>query len=225
MIWLSRYSAIFRSASYTSDWFEPGLQVPGFSRHLASRHLSRNTIFICLKQSKLFQIIQHDSTTTCSTHVFQMFRALKTVLWNARLQVWHFRHEQKIFGHPKFLWQLKKIIKFWGIRPLNLKFFWGSSPRPPQNVTPFLIPWLRAWLPIFLITHSIKGKFTLKMTPSVFLPNRLEMTHPLSAKRQGRERRNGGAAGRRSSAERLRNGLWRHASLAFHAGACDRQRS
>ena len=97
MIWLSRYSAIFRSASYTSDWFEPGLQVPGFSRHLASWHLSRNTIFICLKQSKLFQIIQHFCTTTCCTHVFQMFRALKTVLGNARLQeVWHFRHEQKI---------------------------------------------------------------------------------------------------------------------------------
>ena len=42
---------------------------------------------------------------------------------------------------------------------------------------------------------------------------------PLSAKRQGRERRNGGAAGRRSSAERLRNGLWRHASLAFSCGS------
>ena len=56
-------------------WFEPRLQVPGFSRHLASRHLSRNTLFICLKQSKLFQIIQHYSTTTCSTHVFQMFSA------------------------------------------------------------------------------------------------------------------------------------------------------
>ena len=66
-----------------------------------------------------------------------MFSALKTVFGNARLQeVWHFRCEQKIFGHPKFLWQLKKIIKFWGIRHLesSLKFFWGSS--PDQHVTP-----------------------------------------------------------------------------------------
>ena len=82
----------------------------------------------------------------CSTHVFQMFSALKTVSWNSRLhEVWHFRHEHKIFGHPKCLWQLKKIIKFWGIRHLEFNIFWGSSPRPPQNVTSLLIPWLRAW--------------------------------------------------------------------------------
>ena len=49
-----------------------------------------------------------------------MFSALKTVSGNARLQeVWHFRHEQKIFGRPKILWQLKKIIKVWGIRHLD----------------------------------------------------------------------------------------------------------
>ena len=76
-------------------------------------------------------------------------------------------------------------------------------------------------------THSrLKGKFTLKMTPSVFSAQSTRNDpDPLSAERQGRERRNGGATGRRSSAERLHNGLWRHASLAFHAGACDRQRS
>ena len=52
-------------------------------------------------------------------------------LWECRLEVLHFRHEQKIFGHPKFLSQLKKIIKFWGIRHLKFKKFLGSSPPPP----------------------------------------------------------------------------------------------
>ena len=62
----------------------------------------------------------------CSVHQ----RALKTVSGNTRLQqeVWHFL---KIFGHPKFLWQLKKIIKVWGICHLEFKIFLGSSPRPP----------------------------------------------------------------------------------------------
>ena len=32
------------------------------------------------------------------------------------------------FGHPKFLWQLKKIIKFWGIRHLEFKIFLGERP-------------------------------------------------------------------------------------------------
>ena len=37
------------------------------------------------------------------------------------------------FGNPKIQ---KEIIKFWGIRHLKFKIFLGSSPRPPQNVTP-----------------------------------------------------------------------------------------
>ena len=132
-------------------WFEPGLQVPGFSRHSASRHLSRNTLdlFICRKQSKLFQIIQHHSTTTCSTDVFQMFSALKTVSGNARLQeVWHFRHEQKTrwLDIQNFFGNWRKSLNFGVFATLNLKFFWGSSPRPPAKCNPpFLIPWLRAW--------------------------------------------------------------------------------
>ena len=75
-----------------------------------------------------------------------MFSALKTVFGNARLQeVWHFRHEQNIFGHPKLLWQLKKIIKFGGIRHLELKNFLGELPQTPAKCNPpFLIPWLRA---------------------------------------------------------------------------------
>ena len=57
-------------------------------------------------------------------------------------EVWHFRHEQKIFGHQKFLWQLKKIIKFWGIRHLEFKIFLGELPQtPPAKCNPpFLYP-------------------------------------------------------------------------------------
>ena len=58
-------------------------------------------------------------------------------LWECRLQeVWHFRHEQKIFGHPKFLWQEKKIIKFWGIRHLQFKNFLGELPQTPAKCNP-----------------------------------------------------------------------------------------
>ena len=64
-----------------------------------------------------------------------MFNALKTVSGNARLQeVWHFRREQKIFGHPKFLWQLKKIIKFWSIRHLDFKNFLGELRQTPRKM-------------------------------------------------------------------------------------------
>ena len=121
-------------------WFEPGLQVPGFSRHLASGHLSRNTLFICLQQFKLFRIIQHYSTTTCSTYVFQMFSASVCI-------------EDRLWEHPlagglalpswaEDIWTSKislateKSLNFGVFATLNLKFFWGSSPRPPQNVTP-----------------------------------------------------------------------------------------
>ena len=53
--------------------------------------------------------------------VFQMYSALKTVSGNAHLQeVWHFRHEQKIFRHPKFLWQLKILLRgAWRDRDTN----------------------------------------------------------------------------------------------------------
>ena len=73
----------------------------------------------------------------CSVHQC----ALKTVSGNTRLQeVWHFSHEQKIFGHQKFFWR-KKIIKIGVFATLNLKFFWGSSPRPPAKCNPpFLYP-------------------------------------------------------------------------------------
>ena len=68
----------------------------------------------------------------CSVHQC----ALKTVSGNTRLQqVWHFRHEQKIFGHPKFLLQ-KKIIKFWGIRHLEFEFFLGELPQTPAKCNP-----------------------------------------------------------------------------------------
>ena len=61
-------------------------------------------------------------------------------------------HEQKIFGHPKFLWQLKKIIKFWGIRHLEFKIFLGEVPQTPRKMEPpFLIPWLRACILFCLV--------------------------------------------------------------------------
>ena len=67
----------------------------------------------------------------CSVHQC----GLKTVSGNTRLQeVLHFRDEQKIFGHPKFLWQLKKIIKFWGIRHLEFKIFLGELPQTPRKM-------------------------------------------------------------------------------------------
>ena len=69
-------------------------------------------------------------------HAFQMFSVLKTItVWECRLQeVCHFPHEQKIFGHPKFLWLLKKIIKFWGIRHLKFKNFLGELPQTPRKM-------------------------------------------------------------------------------------------
>ena len=58
------------------------------------------------------------------------------------------------------------------------------------------------------LVGTLKASFTLKMTPFVFSAQSTRNDpDPLAAKRQGRERRNGGAAGRRSSAERMRNGL------------------
>ena len=90
-----------------------------------------------------------------------MFSALKTVSGNARLQeVWHFRHEQKIFGHPKFLWQLKKLIKILGYSPPWIyNFSGGAPPDSPQNVTPFLIHWLRAWKTNLILNQPIPAFF------------------------------------------------------------------
>ena len=68
--------------------------------------------------------------------------ALKTVSGNTRLQVWHlsFRHElmsRRYLDIQNFVgnnW--RKSLNFGVFATLNLRFFWGSSPRPPAKCNP-----------------------------------------------------------------------------------------
>ena len=114
---------------------------------MASRHLSRTLFSSTSNNSNSSESFN----TTAPPHVVPMYFkcsvhqcALKTVSGNTRLQdVCHFRHEQKIFGHPKFLWQLKKSLNFGVFATLNLKKL-PQTP-PPQNVTPLSNTLLRAW--------------------------------------------------------------------------------
>ena len=118
-----------------------------FSRHLASRYLSRNTLLICLmiKPSKLFQIIQHYSTTTYSTLVFQMFSALKTVSGNAACRRSGISVMSRTYLDIRnFFGTWRKSLNFGVFATLNLKFS-GELPQTPAKCNPpFLIPWLRA---------------------------------------------------------------------------------
>ena len=99
------------------------------------------TLFICLKQSKLFQIMQHYSTATCSTRLFQMFSA--SVCIEDRLWEYPLAGGLALPSWAEDIWTSKislaieeESLNFGVFATLNLKFFWGSSPRPPQDVTP-----------------------------------------------------------------------------------------
>ena len=136
----------------------------GFSRYLASRHLSRNTLLICLKPSKLFQIVQYYSTTTNSTHVFQIFSALKTVSGNAtcrRSGISVMRRRYLEF--PNFFCDWRKSLNFGVFATINLKFFWWSSPRPPAKCNPpFQYP---GYVPVntsFLLSLKLAFFFSTK---------------------------------------------------------------
>ena len=121
-------------------WFEPGLQVPGFSRHLASRHLSRNTLFICLKQSsKLFQIIQHYCSTT-PPHVVPMYFK-SSVHWRPSLGMPACRKSgtsvmsRRYLDIQNFFGNWRKSLNFGVFTTLNLKCS-GELPQTPAKCNP-----------------------------------------------------------------------------------------
>ena len=111
----------------------------GFSRHLASSRLSRNTLLICLNlpnSSKSFH-------TTVPPHIVPMYRiskvsALKTVSGNAACRRSGISvMSRRYLDIRNFFGNWRKSLNFGVFATLNLKIFWGAPPDPPQNVTPF----------------------------------------------------------------------------------------